>query len=74
MEDKKQDSRDGQFRKFGLLGTIVSDLLGYTGAGIGIGYLAWSRWGAPWWVLLLSSLIGMTYAFYRLYLISNKEL
>lgn len=60
-------------RTVGLFSVIVTDLIGYTGAGIGLGYLAWSKWGAPWWVLLLSSMAGLIVAFYRLYQRSGKE-
>ena len=70
-----KDSEQGQnLRKFGLLGVIVGDLIGYTAAGIGLGALAWLKWGAPWWVLLLSSTLGLGLAFYRVYQISQKEL
>jgi len=61
-------------RQIGLLAIIVSDLVGFVGAGVGIGYLAWTKWGAPWWVLLLSSLVGLTLAFYRIYRVSQREL
>lgn len=63
-----------QLRKFGLFGIILGDLVGFTGAGIALGYFAWSKWGAPWWVLLLTSLSGLSFSFYRLYQISKREL
>jgi hypothetical protein len=63
-----------EIRQVGLLSVILWDLLGITGIGIGLGYLAWAKWGAPWWVLLLSSLGGMTLGFYRIYQISKREL
>jgi hypothetical protein len=59
--------------KLGLLSAITVDLLGFTGAGVGLGYWAWSRWGAPWWVLLVFSLAGLAMAMYRLYLLSKKD-
>lgn len=61
-------------KKFALLAVIVGDLAGYTGAGVGLGYLLWEKLGAPWWVLLLCSLTGLSLAFYRLYLLSQRQL
>lgn len=66
----KQD--EPKLRGLALLTTVVADLLGYTGAGLAIGYLAWSKWGAPWWVLVISSVSGLGLAFYRLYLLAQK--
>jgi F0F1-type ATP synthase assembly protein I len=73
-QDSQTSNKDRSLKKLGLFTIIVSDLMGYTGAGIGIGYLAWTKWGAPWWVLLMTSLAGLGLAFYRLYKISEKEL
>lgn len=71
---REKDSRtDPRLRSLGLFAVIVSDLVGCTGAGILLGYLAWSKWGAPWWVLLLSSMAGLVLAFYRLYLASKRD-
>ena len=61
-------------RKFGLFGVIIVDLVGYTGAGIAMGYLAWKKLNAPWWVLLLTSLAGLTLAMYRLYQLVKKDM
>lgn len=71
---QQSPEKQKQLRQIGLLTVIISELIGYTGAGIGIGYLAWSKWSAPWWVLLLSSLLGLGLAFYRMYLVSQREL
>jgi F0F1-type ATP synthase assembly protein I len=65
---------DSRLRKFDLFAVIVGDLLGYTGVGVGLGYLAWSRWNAPWWVLLLSTSLGLILAFYQLYRVTRKDL
>jgi hypothetical protein len=70
----KDPKDDNKLRKLGLFTVIVGDLMGYTGAGIGIGYLAWTKWGAPWWVLLLTSVAGLVLAFYQVYQVSQKEL
>ncbi len=61
-------------RKLGLLSVIVVDLVGYSGAGIALGYLATSQLGAPWWVILMTSLAGLSLAIYRLYVIAKREL
>ena len=61
-------------KKAGLLSVIVADLLGYSGAGVGLGYLAMTKLGAPWWVLLLLSMAGLSLAMYRVYQISQKNL
>ena len=60
-------------KSLGLLSVITVDLLGYTGAGIGIGYWLWKKAGFPWWVLLLFTMAGLTLAFYRLYEVSKKD-
>lgn len=60
-------------RKLGLLSVIVVDLVGYTGAGIGLGYLMWKKLGMPWWVLLLTSLAGLGLAMYHLYRVAEKD-
>jgi hypothetical protein len=62
-----------EWLKLGLLTSITADLLGFTGAGVGLGYWAWAKWGAPWWVLLVSSMAGLGVAMYRLYLLSRKD-
>ena len=69
----EQESPNTWVRKVGLLGVIVVDLLGYSGAGIGIGYLLWKKLGMPWWVLLLTSMAGLSLAMYRLYRMAEKD-
>lgn len=63
-----------ELRKLGLFTAVMTDLIAYTGAGIGIGYFLWKKWNAPWWVLLLTSILGLSWAFFRLYKLSQKEL
>jgi F0F1-type ATP synthase assembly protein I len=72
--DKDKDGDTSQLRKLGLFAVILSELIGYTGAGIGIGYYLWAKWHAPWWVLLLSCLLGLTLAFYQLYQLTKKDI
>jgi F0F1-type ATP synthase assembly protein I len=65
---------DPNLKKLGLLTLIVSELLGYSLAGVGLGYLAWSKFKMPWWILLLSSMMGLGLAFYRINELSKKDL
>lgn len=59
-------------RTLGIFSVIVTDLVGYTGAGVALGYFAWKKWGAPWWVVLGASLAGLALAMYRVYQVSQK--
>jgi len=61
-------------RGIGLLSIIVGDLVGFTGAGLGLGYLAWTKLHAPWWVLLLGGLTGLTLSMLRLYQLTKRDL
>lgn len=72
-EDREGDEGRTWVRSLGILLVVVWELLITTGIGVAIGYFAWNRWGAPWWVLLLSSLAGLSLGFYRLYLTSKKD-
>lgn len=69
-----KDSDDSNWmRSLGYFSIILGDIAGYTGAGVGLGYLAWKKWNAPWWVLLLSSMAGLALAFYRLYRLTVRD-
>lgn len=70
----EKDENDGIFRKLGLFGIILGDLIGFTGAGIALGYLAWTKWGAPGWVVGVTGGVGMAIGFYRIYCLSKREL
>ena len=72
--DKRQDDKSPNpiLRDFALFGLIVSDLLGYTGAGIVIGWWLWKKLGFPFWVILLTSGVGLTGAMMRIYQRSNR--
>ena len=61
-------------KKFGLASVMMVDILGYYGAGVGIGYLAWNKLGWPWWVILLTSTAGLVLAMYRLYRMFIREM
>jgi hypothetical protein len=65
--------KDAWVKGLGLFSVIVGDLLGFTGAGVGIGYWAWKKWGAPWWVLLLTTTAGLALAMWQMYRVSQRE-
>lgn len=69
----KADDTKAWVKGLGLLTVIVGDLIGFTGLGVGIGYWAWKKWSAPWWVLLLTTLSGLTLAMWRMYRMSQKD-
>lgn len=74
-ENSSENSKGSQgLKKLGLFAVIIGDLVGCTGAGVALGYFAWTKLQAPWWVLLLSTSAGLILAFYQLYKISQKEL
>lgn len=76
MGEKRPDpgSDSSWLKKLGLFGVIVADLLGLTGAGIGLGYLVWNKLGFPWWSLLVTSGAGLALAMYRLFKLTEKDL
>ncbi|MBI2711730.1 MAG: hypothetical protein HYX41_02540 [Bdellovibrio sp.] len=63
---------ESPLRKLGLFMVIVGDLVGYTGVGTALGYLAWTKAGAPWVVLLLGATAGLGLAFYKIYKIGRN--
>ena len=65
--------KEGWMKGLGLFGVITAELLGASVVGIGSVYLLWKKAGFPWWSLLVCSVLGLTVAFYRLYLISKKD-
>jgi F0F1-type ATP synthase assembly protein I len=70
MED---DDRSSWVKGMGYFGAILADLIGFTGAGIGLGYLLSSKLGAPSWVMLPTGMAGLAVAFYRLYRMTVKD-
>ena len=68
-DKQQQDSESGSpiLRDFALFGLIVGDLLGYTGAGIGLGWWLWKKLGVPWWIFLVTTGAGLYLAMTRIY-------
>jgi F0F1-type ATP synthase assembly protein I len=73
-KDGESDDRKDWAKGLALVSIIAAELLGYTGAGIGIGYWLWKKAGFPWWTILIFSSAGLVLAFYQLYQISKKDL
>lgn len=71
--EQKQSERDKMLRTLGLFGVIVTDLVAYTGAGVGLGYWLWHKWNLGWAMVPVFSLAGLSLAFYKIYLLSKKE-
>jgi F0F1-type ATP synthase assembly protein I len=61
------EDRKNWIKSLALFSYILADLIVCSGLGIGSGYWAWKHWGAPFWVIILTSMIGLSFAFYRLY-------
>jgi hypothetical protein len=61
------DDRSPILKDLALFGLIVGDLLGYTGAGIAIGWWLWKKQGWPSWLLLLTTGLGLFLAMMRIY-------
>lgn len=60
-------------KTLGLFSLIITDLIATTALGVGGGYLLTQYLGAPQWVLMLTSLIGLILAFYRLIRFTSAE-
>jgi F0F1-type ATP synthase assembly protein I len=73
-DSSSEDGGKSQLRSLGLFAVIVADLVGYTAAGMGLGYLACSKLGAPSGLIVVTSLAGLCLAFYQIYQITRKEL
>lgn len=65
---REHDLKDKEWvESLRLFSAVLADLLGYVGAGVGLGYLAWKKLGAPIWVSVVLALVGLTAAMIQLY-------
>ncbi len=64
---EKEQDRSNWTKSMAIYSAVLADLIGFTGAGIGLGYLGWAKLGFPWWFLLTLTLAGFFLAMYRLY-------
>lgn len=46
-------------RQLGVFVVVLSSFLGSSGAGVGLGWLLWKKAGFPWWVILITSALGL---------------
>jgi F0F1-type ATP synthase assembly protein I len=66
--------QDNRWAKgLGLFAVVSSEFFVSTGLGVGAGYLLWKKAGFPVWTMGILSVLGLCFAFYRLYLISQKD-
>ena len=61
-----------QLKELGLFTLIITDFIGFTGLGGVIGYFLWNRWPSFWWGSVLLTLLGLSFAVYRLYRLTQK--
>jgi hypothetical protein len=61
-------------RSLGYFSAIMGDLAGFTGAGVALGYFAWKKWNAPWWVILVTTMAGLSISMYRLYKMTQRDI
>ena len=73
MSVQNQPERPEWMRTLGYFSLIVSELLGFTGVGLPIGYFAWKKWNAPAWLALLTTMGGLVLSMYRVYRLTQKD-
>lgn len=56
---------DSLIRQFGMFGIVLGQFLGASGAGVALGWVLWKKAGFPWWILLVTSLLGLSAASYQ---------
>lgn len=68
---KNERPKPAWVTNLGLFGVIVADVVAYTGAGVFVGWVALEKLGWPWWVMLVTSITGLTLAMVKVYRISQ---
>jgi len=71
--NESEKDRQKMWRDLGLFSVIVTDLLGYTGAGLAIGWFLWKKWGTPMWLMAVLSVLGLCLAMLRIYKIVKSD-
>jgi len=57
---REEDSKSSpMIRQFGIFIVVVSSFLGSSGAGVGLGWVLWKKAGFPWWIILITSALGL---------------
>ena len=59
-------------KNLGLFSIIIGEIIGYTGAGVGIGYAAHHFAGGPVWLMAPGGVIGLALAFWQINRISRR--
>lgn len=74
-EKWNRSKKNGQWvQAFGLISVVVADLVGYTLAGIGLGYLLFKYAGVPKWFVGITSLLGFGGAIYQLNRFARRQM
>jgi F0F1-type ATP synthase assembly protein I len=60
-------------KSLGYFGVIVGELLGGSIVGVGIGWLLWKKAGLPSLTILVTSILGLSVAFYRIYKLTQRD-
>ena len=77
MAEKNAGSNDGGedrswVKSLALLSTVVTDIVGCTAAGAGLGWFLNTRLGWPSFLIVLFAMAGLGVAFYHIYLVSQR--
>jgi F0F1-type ATP synthase assembly protein I len=59
-------------KNLGLFSLILSELLGFTGLGVLVGYIAQTYAYAPGWLAFAAAVFGFSLGIYRVYIIANR--
>jgi hypothetical protein len=68
-----KDLRAKWLRSLGYFSIIVGDLVGFSGAGVGLGYWLWKEHQMPWWIVLICSIAGLSISMYRLFRLTQRD-
>ncbi len=60
-------------KSLGYFGVIVSELVGASAVGIGLGWLLWKKAGLPSVTILFTAMLGLGVAFYRIYKLTQRD-
>ena len=58
-EQKPENPNESIARQMGMFVLVFSAFVGSSGAGVGIGWLLWEKAGFPWWIILITSAVGL---------------
>lgn len=58
-EQKPEKPDDSIAKQMGMFVLVFSSFVGASGAGVGIGWVLWEKAGFPWWIILITSAVGL---------------